>query len=485
MSRRSCPRWLLGTLALLAMPAMGSPASPDDGAAACARQLHAIGRALAAFERDHGALPPYLSDLYPRYVADRKLFHCPADASPGQPVFAPAADPKLPVSYIYQMSERRDAPGMLLGPRPKGGRAVTWRRLKLAQRVNFGDRVPVVSCWHHHRPPFLLNLTLTGHVYRCVIMWETDPETVPAVVACLERDVAAGPRRFRRRWQPARVAEYFTATNPSPALFPRLRRVARHLSEMARSGRLPAGSDFESMLGGLYFATRDRARAISAFEAAMKRSGDHRLPADLLVSLYIEARQYERAIRLAHSLLAHDRENAHLMELLANAYEAAGQRDRASEWRRRMDPGAQMAGRAAPGFALADTTGRIVRLSDHHGEILFLGFGSVWVDPCRAAAAILEALHREYGRRGLVILGLSRDRPHAPAVEFRAKTFTYPLVLDADRVFELYHVRGLPCIFVIDGSGRVVSRHLGYSADLAKTLAEELQRLRAPKGSAP
>jgi len=206
---------------------------------------------------------------------------------------------------------------------------------------------------------------------------------------------------------------------------------------MARSGRLPAGSDFESMLGGLYFATRDRARAISAFEAAMKRSGDHRLPADLLVSLYIEARQYERAIRLAHSLLAHDRENAHLMELLANAYEAAGQRDRASEWRRRMDPGAQMAGRAAPGFALADTTGRIVRLSDHHGEILFLGFGSVWVDPCRAAAAILEALHREYGRRGLVILGLCRDRPHAPAVEFRAKTFTYPLVLDADRVFEL------------------------------------------------
>jgi peroxiredoxin/tetratricopeptide (TPR) repeat protein len=472
-------------MALLAIPALGSPAPGDDGRAACARQLKVIGRALAAYRRDKGELPPYLSALYPRYVADRKLFHCPADASPGQPVFAPAADPKLPVSYIYQMNEHRDAPGMLLGPRPPGGRAVTWRRLKLAQRLNFGDRVPVVSCWHHRRPPFLLNLTLTGQVYRCVIMWETDPETVPAVVACLERDVAAGPRQFRRRWQPARVAEYFAATNPSPALFPRLRTVTRRLTEMAEAGGLPAGSDFQSMLGSLYFAMRDRVRAIAAFEAAMARPGDHRLPADLLVSLYTEARQYEKGIRLAHSLLARDRENAHLMELLANAYEAAGQPDRAAEWRRRMDPGAQMVGRPAPGFALADTTGRIVRLSDLRGKVLFLSFGSAWVDEWRAAAAILEALHREYGGRGLVVLDLSRDRPHRPAVEFRAKTFTWPLLLDADRAFEQYHVRGLPCIFVIDSSGRVVSRYVGYSADMAKTLAEELRRLRAPKGSAP
>ena len=58
------------------------PGASDPKMNACAAHLASIGKAVAAFEKDHGKLPDFLSDLHPRYVPDKKLFHCPADPSP-------------------------------------------------------------------------------------------------------------------------------------------------------------------------------------------------------------------------------------------------------------------------------------------------------------------------------------------------------------------------------------------------------------------
>src|SRR5438477_487958 len=76
----------------------------DERMDACSKQLETIGKALAAYEKDHGKLPDQLSDLFPRYVSDKRLFHCPADPSPkGAPGrdFA-HRDPKMPMSYAYE-----------------------------------------------------------------------------------------------------------------------------------------------------------------------------------------------------------------------------------------------------------------------------------------------------------------------------------------------------------------------------------------------
>src|SRR5690242_9268738 len=69
----------------------GAPATRPAGAEAdakldaCTAQLQEIGRALAAYERDRHRLPDQLSDLFPDYVKDKKLFHCPADPTEGTP----------------------------------------------------------------------------------------------------------------------------------------------------------------------------------------------------------------------------------------------------------------------------------------------------------------------------------------------------------------------------------------------------------------
>jgi hypothetical protein len=128
----------------------------EDPVELCTRHLKEIGRALAAYQRDHEDLPGHLSDLFPGYVADPAIFHCPADASAGKPLpsWAPG-DAKRPISYLYEMSVERLSPdlaGVALGLGPERLQSgATWREAKRLDQYHFGDRVPVVSCWHHEK----------------------------------------------------------------------------------------------------------------------------------------------------------------------------------------------------------------------------------------------------------------------------------------------------------------------------------------------
>jgi hypothetical protein len=191
---------------------------PRDPVATCTRHLQTIGRALAAYERDKGRPPAQLSDLYPRYLANKALLHCPADPSPGEPGFTLlelAPDPKLPTSYFYTMRADAAVPaGFLLGPGPD--RLSSWRAQTVAQRVQFGDRAPIARCGHHgagpraERPPLVLNLTPTGEVYRSEETWELDRAAILTLLHRLERDVTAGPQRFLGRWSPEQTTIFFS-----------------------------------------------------------------------------------------------------------------------------------------------------------------------------------------------------------------------------------------------------------------------------------
>src|SRR5688572_7107579 len=127
--RHRCLSPLL-VLALVASPALGARAPRRDTMVVCSSNLNAIGRALAAYRRAKGQLPPHLSNLYPGYLKDRRLFHCPADPSKGKPGYAfIPADPKLPISYNYEMNLRGDPRGVLLGS-PSAEAPTTWRAFK-------------------------------------------------------------------------------------------------------------------------------------------------------------------------------------------------------------------------------------------------------------------------------------------------------------------------------------------------------------------
>ena len=92
-------------------------------------------------------------------------------------------------------------------------------------------------------------------------------------------------------------------------------------------------------------------------------------------------------------------------------------------------------------------------------------------------------LNQKYRDRGLVVLGLNNEKDHKAPIAFAGKTFTYPIFLDADPVFQLFGVQGFPATFLIDRGGKIASHYPGYGDGMEKRLEMEILNLLVPQTS--
>jgi D-alanyl-D-alanine carboxypeptidase len=259
---------------LLCLGGLSKAAPPQNTVAICTQHLMEIGRALAAYERDHREYPPLLSDLYPRYITDKGLFLCPADPSSGPQGTGLATDPRMPASYLYAWSTDKApelGPAFKLGPQPPGADA-TWRDCMKAARRHFGDYVPLVACVHHEAPEGPMRvLAVSGRVYRSGSNWDLDPGTIEAGLQRMEQDLAGDRTHFTRIWALSDVDEYasqWVNTSLPPEVRFQLSSVADHLS--ARMGTLSGvyRRDAGRLAARFYQGAGQTERAIAAAEAA-------------------------------------------------------------------------------------------------------------------------------------------------------------------------------------------------------------------------
>jgi cytochrome c biogenesis protein CcmG/thiol:disulfide interchange protein DsbE len=119
----------------------------------------------------------------------------------------------------------------------------------------------------------------------------------------------------------------------------------------------------------------------------------------------------------------------------------------------------------APAFALRDLEGKVVRLGDYRGRVVIVDFWATWCGPCRRELPHLKALHERYGKRGLVVLGISVDHQGTDVVRsfVRKHAVTWPTLMADEAVLAAYgDVRAIPTKFVIDRQGRIAGRMMGY-----------------------
>ena len=62
----------------------------------CTQNLLAIGKAIEAYQKEHGDFPAWLSDLYPKHLAEANVLICPSDKEGGKPIYTPNTDPEMP-----------------------------------------------------------------------------------------------------------------------------------------------------------------------------------------------------------------------------------------------------------------------------------------------------------------------------------------------------------------------------------------------------
>ena len=125
-------------------------------------------------------------------------------------------------------------------------------------------------------------------------------------------------------------------------------------------------------------------------------------------------------------------------------------------------------GDVAPDFARPDFAGRQVHLADYRGKLVLLNFWATWCAPCLKEMPLFSKWQRDYGARGLQIVGVSMDDDITSVKQLLVqRPVQYLIVMGDAKLGEQFGgVLGLPLSFLIDAQGRIVARYQGES-DLA------------------
>jgi cytochrome c biogenesis protein CcmG/thiol:disulfide interchange protein DsbE len=122
-----------------------------------------------------------------------------------------------------------------------------------------------------------------------------------------------------------------------------------------------------------------------------------------------------------------------------------------------------LTGRPAPDFSLSLFDGRVVRLSDFQGKVVFLNFWASWCPPCRDEAPLLEQAWRGHKDQDIVFLGVDiQDTEEAARRFLREFAISYMNGRDpTGRIAIDYGVYGIPETFFINRQGRITYKHIG------------------------
>lgn len=133
-----------------------------------------------------------------------------------------------------------------------------------------------------------------------------------------------------------------------------------------------------------------------------------------------------------------------------------------------LTPSAMVAlGTPAPAFALPDTTGKSVRLSDFAGKPLLVAFICNHCPYVKHIAPQFAKVAAQLQRDGVAVVAVSSndfeaypdDSPQAMAAEVKARGYTFPYLVDESQaVAKAYQAQCTPDLFLYDAAHRLQYR---------------------------
>jgi peroxiredoxin len=126
----------------------------------------------------------------------------------------------------------------------------------------------------------------------------------------------------------------------------------------------------------------------------------------------------------------------------------------------------------AADFTLRDLDGKLHKLSDYRGKVVFLNFWATWCPPCREEIPSMERLNEVLGSKDFVMLAINTDENIKDLESFvKEHPHNFTVLSDADgKIQQLYKVIKFPETFVIDRQGRIVE-HIVGARDWSSTSA--------------
>jgi peroxiredoxin len=143
------------------------------------------------------------------------------------------------------------------------------------------------------------------------------------------------------------------------------------------------------------------------------------------------------------------------------------------------NPASELVGKAAPEFALPAMDGRNVSLQDYRGKKkLVISYWASWCGPCQIELPLLRDFYRKYHKEDsdFEVLAVSVDEDRYAAASYaRKENLPFPVLLDPNsKTADAYSVDGIPAMFVVNKSGKIMSAKVGLDQAMEVRLASEL-----------
>jgi cytochrome c biogenesis protein CcmG, thiol:disulfide interchange protein DsbE len=129
---------------------------------------------------------------------------------------------------------------------------------------------------------------------------------------------------------------------------------------------------------------------------------------------------------------------------------------------------------------LRDVSGRVFSVSDYRGKVVLLTYWSTSCRQCQSEMNWFTEFQRIFGDQRFAVVGVAVDQGGSDAVSrFLAdRPVNYRIVLGDREVARLDAATSIPTTFILDRSGRIAVRHVGYcskrefESDIRAVLAE-------------
>ena len=144
-----------------------------------------------------------------------------------------------------------------------------------------------------------------------------------------------------------------------------------------------------------------------------------------------------------------------------------------------------MINQPAPAFTLKDLDGNTVSLSDLKGKVVIVDFWATWCGPCKASFPGMQLAVNKYkddpNVKFLFIDTWENGKDYEAGVRkfITANNYTFHVLIDEKndagrqaKVVTAFDVSGIPTKFVIDKTGNIRFKYIGYSGSSDKVLDE-------------
>jgi thiol:disulfide interchange protein DsbD len=99
------------------------------------------------------------------------------------------------------------------------------------------------------------------------------------------------------------------------------------------------------------------------------------------------------------------------------------------------------------------------------GKVVVVNFWATWCVPCIGEIPGFNQVHREYGPKGVVVLGVAMDEEGLERVQpfLKKHPMDYTVALGSPALTEQYHLGELPVTVIYDRSGKQLKRFEGFT----------------------